>query len=117
MKIIEIIEPLQAQIIAKGNLENQEISGGYAGDLLSDVIANAREDSVWVTIQSHPNVVAVAKLVGIPCIVVTNLQEVDEQTSQRAERESITILKTPLTTYQAVATLSRLGLPGLKRNV
>ncbi|MDI3530973.1 MAG: hypothetical protein PWP60_822 [Candidatus Atribacteria bacterium] len=116
MKIIEIIEPLQAQVIAKGDLEQQEVSGGYAGDLLSDVIANAKESSVWVTIQSHPNVVAVAKLVGIPCIVVTNFQDVDEQTSQRAEKEGITILKTPLTTYQAVAVLSRLGLPGLRRN-
>jgi serine kinase of HPr protein (carbohydrate metabolism regulator) len=56
-------------------------------------------------------------LVGIPCIVVTNFQDVDEQTSQRAEKEGITILKTPLTTYQAVAVLSRLGLPGLRRNV
>lgn len=112
----QIVEPLKAEVVVGEKIEEQDIEGGYCGDLLSDCIANAKEGSVWVTIQSHPNTVAVAVLVGMPCIVVTNYQEVGEETIQRAQKEGITILRTSLTSYQAVSVLSALGIPGTKRH-
>ena len=69
MRVTQIVEPLKAEVVVGERMEEQDIEGGYCGDLLSDCIANAKEGSVWVTIQSHPNTVAVAVLVGIPCIV------------------------------------------------
>lgn len=108
-------ESLQAEVLVKG--ESQEVDGGYCGDLLSDCIANAEEGSVWVTVQSHPNVVAVASLVGIPCIVVTNNQEVQRETLEKAKEQGVTILRTPLSSFEAVAILSQLGVAGKKRHV
>ncbi len=116
MKVNQIIEPLKAEVVVGEKVEEQDIEGGYCGDLLSDCIANAKEGSVWVTIQSHPNTVAVAVLVGMPCIVVSNYQEIEEETIKRARKEGITILRTSLTSYQAVSVLSALGIPGTKRH-
>ncbi|MBC7217060.1 MAG: hypothetical protein H5U36_02580 [Candidatus Caldatribacterium sp.] len=108
------MQPLEATVLAPGNME-EEIQGGYCGDLLSDCIANAVEGSVWVTVQSHPNVIAVATLVGIPCVVVVNNYEVDEETLARARNEGITVLRTPLSAFEAVSRLAALGVPGKKR--
>lgn len=116
VRIRDIVEALDALVLVEGTMERGEVSGGYCGDLLSDCIANAEEGSVWVTIQSHPNVVAVASLVGIPCIVITNNQEVQEQTLEKAREQGITILKTPLSSFEAVSVLSRLGISGKKRH-
>ena len=116
MKVNQIIEPLKAEVVVGEKMEEQDIEGGYCGDLLSDCIASAKEESVWVTIQSHPNIVAVAVLVGMPCIVVSNYQEIGEETVKRAQKEGITILRTSLTSYQAVSVLSSLGIPGTRRH-
>jgi len=116
LKVTQIVEPLKAEIVVGEKIAEQDIAGGYCGDLLSDCIANAKEGSIWVTIQSHPNVVAVAVLVGMPCIVICNYQEVNEETTKRAQKEGITILRTSLTSYQAVSVLYSLGIPGTKRH-
>ncbi|MGQ9474075.1 MAG: DRTGG domain-containing protein [Candidatus Caldatribacteriaceae bacterium] len=116
IRIRDIVEPLQAEVLVEGDMENRELKGGYCGDLLSDCIANAEEGSIWVTIQSHPNVVAVASLVGIPCIVVSGNQDVQEQTLEKAKEQGITILRTHFSSFQAVAILAKLGIPGTKRH-
>ncbi|MEN3183426.1 MAG: DRTGG domain-containing protein [Atribacterota bacterium] len=112
--IRDLVQPLEATVLVPGDME-REIQGGYCGDLLSDCIANAVEGSVWVTVQSHPNVIAVAVLVGIPCVVVVNNYDIDEQTLARARSEGITVLRTPLSAFEAVARLSALGIPGKRR--
>ncbi|MCX6091123.1 MAG: hypothetical protein NTX88_12310 [Candidatus Atribacteria bacterium] len=117
MKVNEIVIPLEAEVVVDGNMSEQTLKGGYSGDLLSDCIANAGEGSVWVTIHSHPNIVAVAVLVGILCIVITNFQEIDPQTVEKARKERVTLLRTPLTSYQAVAVLAGRGIPGTKKHV
>ena len=116
MKVSEIVKPLEAEILCEGDLNNSEVIGGYCSDLLSDCIANASDGSVWVTIHSHPNIIAVAVLVGMPCIVISNLQEVDPQTIEKAKKEKITLLRTSLTSYQAVEVLSKIGIHGTKKH-
>ncbi|MCS7241684.1 DRTGG domain-containing protein [Candidatus Caldatribacterium sp.] len=114
VRIRDLVQPLEAVVLVPGDME-REVQGGYCGDLLSDCMANAAEGSVWVTVQSHPNVIAVAVLVGIPCVVVVNDYDVDEQTLVRARNEGITVLRTPLSAFEAVSRLSSLGVPGKKR--
>jgi predicted transcriptional regulator len=90
-----------------------EVTGGYAADLLSCAMAKAREGNVWVTLQSHPNVVAVASLLNLAGVIVTEGMIPDAATLEKAEEEGIPILTTELTTFTVVGRLFELGVRGL----
>lgn len=73
--------------------KDEEIRTGYTSDLLSDVMANAEEGSVLITIQSHANTVAVASITGIPAIIICNSRPVPEDTIEAATKENIAIYR------------------------
>jgi len=91
---------------------NIEVTGGYASDLLSDVMANAKKGNIWVTIQSHPNIVAIASLLELSGVIVTGGKEVEKETLDRAEREDITIFETTDSTFSIVGKLYKMGVMG-----
>lgn len=90
-----------------------EITGGYASDLLSCVMGNAKAGNVWVTLQSHPNTVAVASLLSLAGVIITENAEPDPTTLLKAEQEGVAILSTPLTTFALVGRLYSLGVDGV----
>jgi hypothetical protein len=80
--------------------EDKELSGGYTSDLLSDVMGNAAEGNVLVTIQAHKNTVAVASLVGLAAIVVCNDRSVPEDMVEAAATEGIAIFRTGASQFE-----------------
>lgn len=110
MKVGEIQKYLDFQVAAGAGGLEREISGGYCGDLLSDVMANAQKGSVWLTIQSHQNIVAVAVLRDLAAIVLVNGRSPDEETKAKAESEGIPILLSPLSSYALAGKLYGLGI-------
>ncbi len=89
---------------------DDEVVHGYVGDLLSEVMANAKEKSVWVTVQSHVNVVAVATIVGARAIVLCNGYKFDEKTVEKAEKEGVALFTTRMNSFEATGKLYELGL-------
>jgi hypothetical protein len=89
------------------------VTGGYSSDLLSCVMAKARKGNVWVTLQSHLNIVAVAALLQIAAIIVTEGMTPDEPTLQKANEEGIPILTTPASSFTIVSRLAHLGIRGV----
>lgn len=89
-----------------------EITGGYASDLLSDVLAHAQPGNLWVTLQVHQNVVGVAVVRELSGIIIVNGKEPDEETLKRAQEEGIPILVTKLPTFELVGRLYQMGVPG-----
>lgn len=73
----------------------ESIQGGYTSDLLSDVIANCPESGVWVTVQRHLNVIAVAQLKGVTAIVFPNGVKPDAPLLERATEEGIALVSSP----------------------
>ncbi|HON89165.1 MAG TPA: hypothetical protein P5519_07765 [Spirochaetia bacterium] len=73
---------------------DRTITGGYTSDLLSDVMANAQEGQVLITIQAHKNSIAVATLIGMPAIIICNTRPVPEDMIEAAEKESIALFRT-----------------------
>ena len=71
---------------------NAEVISGYTSDLLSDVIANAGEHSVWITVQRHINILGVAKLKEIVAIIIPRKLQPEPEVIQRAKAEQIAIL-------------------------
>jgi hypothetical protein len=58
----EIVKTLDLKVYTGGEMATREVSGGYVSDLLSDVMGHAKEGEVWITLQSHANVVAIASM-------------------------------------------------------
>jgi len=112
MKLNEIINSCALTVATTKPEIDCEVSGGYAGDLLSDVMANARDGYIWVTIQTHINIVAVAVLKNLSGIILVNGRAPDEQTLAKAEEEGVPIMTTPLTSFEIVGRLYRLGVKG-----
>ena len=92
MKIKEIIEVLQLKSLAGTQNLEVDVTGGYTSDLLSDVIANSKEGSLWITLQIHQNIVAVAKLKDLAGIIIVNNREPDEETLKKANEEKVPVL-------------------------
>ncbi|MBN1979240.1 MAG: serine kinase [Anaerolineae bacterium] len=113
MKLQEISRRLSLETLVSTGKLDQEVTGGYASDLLSCVMAKAQAGNVWVTIQGHPNIVAVASLLDLAGIIITEGMAIDAATLEKAQKEGIPILTTSLTTYSVVGELSKLGIPGV----
>ncbi len=84
-------------ISTEGRLRTVE--GGYSSDVLSQVMAHAKPGYVWLTVQTHENIVAVASLLDLACILVCQ-REVPEETCERARTEGVTILWTPRSNFE-----------------
>lgn len=94
MKISDI-QALENYTCLQGEYEDAEISDGYTSDLLSDVMANAAEGSVLITIQAHKNTVAVASLAGVSAVIVCNSRPATEDMLAAAKEEGIAVFQTP----------------------
>ncbi len=109
MKLEEVVRRLALEVCAGAEKLDRDVTGGYACDLLSYVMAKAKEGNLWLTVQGHPNIVAVASLVNLAGIVVTEGAKIDPVTIEKANQEEIPILTTPLTTYALAGKLWKLG--------
>jgi len=92
MKLKEIIEKLQLKVLTGQDKLHVEVTGGYTSDLLSDVIANSKQGNLWITLQIHQNIIAVAKLKDLAGIIIVNNREPDEETLQKSKEENVPLL-------------------------
>jgi predicted transcriptional regulator len=108
MKLSDLVSELEAQVQCCENSLDREVSWCYCSDLLSDVMANASKDCIWITIQTHPNIVAVATLVGMSAILISRGAMPDAETLNKATKENIPVLTTALPTFEAAGRLYKL---------
>jgi len=106
----DIAKELKLAVKTREDLLARTVTGGYAGDLLSDVLAHAGQGQLWITLQTHANIVAVASVKELSGIIIVNGRTPEEATLQKAEQESIPILVSPLSTYDVVCRLCALGV-------
>jgi serine kinase of HPr protein (carbohydrate metabolism regulator) len=97
--------------VAAGQKElDRRIQGGYCGDLLSDVMANAPDGCIWLTVQTHQNIVSVAVLHEMAAIVLTCGHAPDPETIAKAEEEGVPILMWPQSAYDLAGQLYPAGV-------
>ncbi len=114
MKLTDLVQNLDLSVkSAKGDLD-REVTGGYASDLLSDVLANGEPGNLWITLQVHQNIVAVASMKDFAGIILVNSREPETDTVEKAEAENIAIMVTELPTFELVGRLYGLGITGTK---
>ena len=100
MKISDLENNLPVMILTKKNYENRGLNGCYIGDLLSWVMSRAKSGNVWLTIMNNINIVAVASLTDVACIVLCEDVTVSEDVLDKANSEGVVIFKTSLTSYE-----------------
>jgi len=112
MNLAELIERFDLKVFSGRPESARTISGGYASDLLSDVIARGQKGQLWITIQVHPNIIAVAVLKELAAIVLVNGREPAAETVTWAEKERVPIFGTPLSAFEFTGRLYGQGIKG-----
>ncbi len=111
MNLQQIIQELDLTVLTQSqDFTTTFPQGGYASDLLSCVMAGACHGGIWVTLQAHANIVAVAALLDLAAIIITEGAMPDPATIERANTEGMVLLSTPLPTFAVVGRLWDLGL-------
>jgi predicted transcriptional regulator len=105
MKVSELVEKYKLKVFAGVQGLDNEISGGYVSDLLSDVMGNAAENEVWITLQTHQNVMAIASLKDLAAVILVKGFEPDEDTLERSLDEGIPLLGTEMGTFEMAGKL------------
>ncbi len=100
IKLSDLVQDLDLRVVCGEKLLDREVTGGYNSDLLSDVIANAAKNCVWITLQGHQNIVAVAMLKEIAGIILVNNRDPDEETVAKAIKEKIVIMVTDRSSFE-----------------
>lgn len=109
----ELARALDLQVRSAVERLDGEVRGGYASDLMSDVIANAGQGCVWVTLQTHVNIVAVAAMKELAGIILVNGREPQGETVEKGNEKKIPILVSALPAFELIGRLYRLGIPGI----
>ena len=85
---------------------DKEVSGAYVGDLLSWVMGRAESGNVWITIMSNVNIVAVASLADISCILLAEGVTPDDDALRAAEAKGVNIVSSELSAFDLANKIS-----------
>jgi len=112
MKLKALVDAFALAAKCAPGLLDREVGGAYVSDLLSDVIAHARAGDVWITLQLHENIVAVACMKELAGIIIINDREPGPATLYSAEEEGIPIMVSELSAFELAGELYQFGLRG-----
>jgi hypothetical protein len=111
MTLQEIIQKLNLTVLTTPkDFATVHPTGGYASDLLSCVMAGAKTGHLWVTLQAHINIVAVAALTDTAAVIVTEGATPEPEVLEKANSQGVTLLGTSEGTYQVVGQLWEMGI-------
>ena len=105
MTVNELVNACQFNILCCPD-PDREINGVYIGDLLSWVMGRAQCDNVWITIMSNINVIAVASLSDVSCVLLAEDVTLDDDVLATAKEKGINVLSTSLSAYDAAIKIS-----------
>lgn len=111
MNLQQIIENLDLTVLTEPrDFASVQPAGGYTSDLLSCVMAGAKGNNLWITLQSHLNIVAVAALLEVAAVIITENAQPDSATITKANEQGIVLLSTPKPTYEIDGRLWEMGI-------
>ena len=114
MTLKDIVDKLEMKVETAEDGLQQEVTGGYVSDLLSVVMAQSKPGDIWVTLQAHPNIIAVASLKELAGIVIVQGRKPEEETLKKAQNEEIPILVSDLQAFEIVGRLYQMGISGMR---
>lgn len=112
MTVRDAVQIVGLEILTEDEGLEREVTGGYASDLLSDVMAHSRTGNLWITLQAHRNIIAVATLKELAAVVLVNGRTPDAETLTKAREERVTVLRSQLPAFELVGKLYQAGIQG-----
>ena len=113
MKLQDIVKELDLDVKSGQSRLDVDVSRGYVSDLMSDVIANTKTGDLWITLQVHINIVAVATMKELSGIILINNRQPEAETLEKAKGENIPILISSLPAFELAGRLYKLGITGM----
>ena len=110
MTVLEVKDALGAHVLTQGTDLNRTVNEGYSCDLLSWVMAHGREGMAWITVQTHMNVIAVASLHDMSCVIIPENIHMEDDVLAKATEEGITVLSSELTAFDISGRLYAAGI-------
>jgi hypothetical protein len=111
MNLQQIIDRLNLTVLTEPrDFASMTPTGGYSSDLLSCVMAGAKKGNLWITLQAHLNIVAVAALNEIAAVIVTENAQPDAASIAKANQQGVILLSTSHPTYEISGKLWELGI-------
>jgi len=108
MTVLQLVEKLKLKVYSGSKGLNNNITGGYVSDLLSDVMGNAKEGQIWITLQTHKNVMAIASLKDLAAVILVKGLQPEADTLAQSEEEGLPILGTTDQTFEMSGKLHNL---------
>lgn len=116
LTLSEVIRELNLKVLTDTNdFTEISVKSGYCSDLLSCVMTGAEPEGLWITLMSHSNIVAVAALLDLSAIIITEDAQPDEETIEKANAKGVVMLSTSVSNYEVVGRLWELGLKATKQ--
>lgn len=116
MNLNQIIQSLSLKLLTEPkDFSNTTVTSGYCSDLLSCVMTGAEPDGVWVTLMAHGNIVAVAALLDLAAVIITEDARPEPETIALANEKGVTLLSCPQTNFYANGKLWEMGLPAAQK--
>ena len=112
MTVADLCHLLNARNLTPDLNTDREVTCGYACDLLSWVMSHGEEGMAWVTVQTHMNVVAVAVLAEMACVILPENIDMEQESLSKAVSEEMIVLSSPLTSYEICGRICAEGIPG-----
>jgi len=113
MTLEEITDKLGLEVKSGQDKLDMEVRRGYVSDLMSDVIANTKEGDLWITLQVHINIVAVASMKGLSGIILINGRQPEAATLEKARTENVPIFVSAQPAFEVAGRLYQLGITGM----
>ena len=111
MNLQQIIDQLNLKVLTETrDFASISPTGGYSSDLLSCVMAGAKKGHLWITLQAHLNIVAVAALNEVAAIIITEDAQPDAASIAKANQQGVIMFSTQQSTYEINGKLWELGI-------
>lgn len=111
MTVVNLCTLVEGSLLSPPADDKQPVSSGYTCDLLSWVMAHGKAGMAWITVQTHLNVIAVASLAEMSCIILPEGIQMEGAPLDKAGQEGIGIIASPLSAYEICARMAAAGIP------
>ena len=99
MKVREIVDALNLKVLSGQEGLDKDVEGCYVSDLLSDVMGNAEMNNIWITLQTHKSVMAIASLKELAAVILVKGLSASDDTLEQSNEEGIPFLSSDEETF------------------